>query len=126
MFGWEFPPHHTGGLGVACEGLVKGLLQHGVGITLVLPTKGPRSDDHLQVLSPGDGQVSLRAVDSFLQPYDCPRTYRSRLQHATLPPDVHELYGPDLGSAVDRFTSAAVDLTKDVPADVIHCHDWMT
>ena len=91
MFGWEFPPHHTGGLGVACEGLVKGLLKHGVGITLVLPTSGPRSDDQLQVLSPGEGQMSLRAVDSFLQPYDCPGIYRTRLEHAILPPDVHEL-----------------------------------
>ena len=25
MFGWEFPPHIAGGLGTACEGIVKGL-----------------------------------------------------------------------------------------------------
>ena len=24
MFGWEFPPHISGGLGTACYGLVKG------------------------------------------------------------------------------------------------------
>ena len=30
MFGWEFPPHITGGLGTACFGLTKGLLNQGV------------------------------------------------------------------------------------------------
>jgi hypothetical protein len=25
MFGWEFPPHISGGLGTACYGIVKGL-----------------------------------------------------------------------------------------------------
>jgi glycogen synthase len=25
MFGWEFPPHISGGLGTACFGLTKGL-----------------------------------------------------------------------------------------------------
>ena len=37
MFGWEFPPHISGGLGVACEGLVKGLLEIGTEVALVLP-----------------------------------------------------------------------------------------
>jgi hypothetical protein len=32
MFGWEFPPHITGGLGTACYGLVKGLAKHGLDI----------------------------------------------------------------------------------------------
>ena len=27
MFGWEFPPHITGGLGTACFGLTKGLVK---------------------------------------------------------------------------------------------------
>ena len=30
MFGWEFPPHITGGLGTACWGMTKGLLKQGV------------------------------------------------------------------------------------------------
>ena len=44
MFGWEYPPLHSGGLGVACQGLVRGLLKNGVQVTLVLPTaSGPRA-----------------------------------------------------------------------------------
>ncbi|MBU0979601.1 MAG: glycogen/starch synthase, partial [Nanoarchaeota archaeon] len=36
MFGWEFPPQSSGGLGTACFGLTKGL--HGkADVTFVLP-----------------------------------------------------------------------------------------
>ncbi len=28
MFGWAFPPSFSGGLGVACEGLVRGLREN--------------------------------------------------------------------------------------------------
>ncbi len=39
MFTWEFPPLISGGLGMACYGMVKALLNQGVKIDLVLPTK---------------------------------------------------------------------------------------
>ena len=37
MFGWEFPPHISGGLGTACYGLTQSLRQHDVEIVLVVP-----------------------------------------------------------------------------------------
>ena len=37
MFGWEFPPHITGGLGTASYGLTKGLLKHDVEMIFVVP-----------------------------------------------------------------------------------------
>jgi len=37
MFGWEFPPHITGGLGTASYGLTKGLANHNVNVTFVIP-----------------------------------------------------------------------------------------
>lgn len=39
MFTWEFPPLISGGLGMACYGMVKALLELGIKIDLVLPTK---------------------------------------------------------------------------------------
>ncbi len=39
MFTWEFPPLISGGLGMACYGMVKALLALGIKIDLVLPTK---------------------------------------------------------------------------------------
>jgi glycosyltransferase involved in cell wall biosynthesis len=37
MFGWEFPPHISGGLGTACFGLTQGLSHHGVEVIFVVP-----------------------------------------------------------------------------------------
>ncbi|HEY0742731.1 MAG TPA: glycogen/starch synthase, partial [Chryseosolibacter sp.] len=37
MFGWEFPPHISGGLGTACFGLSQALLQQRVNLLFVVP-----------------------------------------------------------------------------------------
>jgi len=37
MFGWEFPPHISGGLGTACFGLTRGLAKHDVDVIFVVP-----------------------------------------------------------------------------------------
>jgi glycosyltransferase involved in cell wall biosynthesis len=37
MFGWEFPPHISGGLGTACFGLTQALVAEGIGLTFVVP-----------------------------------------------------------------------------------------
>ncbi|MBU1262467.1 glycogen/starch synthase, partial [bacterium] len=39
MFGWEFPPFISGGLGVASHGIAKGLVNNGIEVTFVIPTK---------------------------------------------------------------------------------------
>jgi glycogen synthase len=39
MFTWEFPPFISGGLGMACYGMVRSLLKLGIKVDLVLPTK---------------------------------------------------------------------------------------
>ena len=41
MFGWEFPPHLSGGLGTACYGLTRALANRGTEIIFVLPRLGP-------------------------------------------------------------------------------------
>ncbi len=120
MFGWEYPPKHSGGLGVACEGLVRGLLHHGTHVTLVLPSAVPTSEDGLTILSPDEALLKSIRVQSDLQPYDDWASYAARGAGSG------DLYGPDLGHAVEQYTAAAVDLTKHVQPDVIHCHDWMT
>ena len=37
MFGWEFPPHISGGLGTASFGLTQGLLREGTEVIFVVP-----------------------------------------------------------------------------------------
>jgi hypothetical protein len=41
MFGWEFPPHNSGGLGTACYGLTKALATAKTKIIFVLPKELP-------------------------------------------------------------------------------------
>ena len=122
MFGWEYPPMHLGGLGVACRGLVRGLLKHNVGVTLALPYAG--SDDGVEIVSPTETTFHAIRVASRLAPYDSHDGYDARMVH--LPNDIREIYGSDLGQAIDYFTASAVEMTKNVHADVVHCHDWMT
>ena len=51
MFGWEFPPHITGGLGTACFGLTKSLSMMGVDIIFVVPKAyGDENNDIARVL----------------------------------------------------------------------------
>ena len=44
MFGWEFPPHISGGLGTACFGLTRSLNSLGHHIQFVLPTSKVSTD----------------------------------------------------------------------------------
>ena len=37
MYGWEYPPRISGGLGVACHAIVEGLRKKKVSTELVLP-----------------------------------------------------------------------------------------
>ena len=84
MLGWEFPPHISGGLGTACFGLTKGLVENGVQVFFVLPTAIPVSGpSHVEIRTPamleshGRGPYDLpnlevRQVDAALQPYAQP------------------------------------------------------
>lgn len=52
MLGWEYPPHISGGLGTACEGLTTALARHGVAIDFLVPTLyGEEDAPHMQLLS---------------------------------------------------------------------------
>ncbi len=123
MFGWEYPPLHCGGLGVACQGLVRGLLQRGVQITLALPHAG-HTEENVTMLYPTETMFHTIQVSSLLTPYDAWESFGTRAQ--TLPTDIREIYGHDLGQAIEYFTNSAVEMTKNVRPDIIHCHDWMT
>ena len=55
MFGWEFPPHISGGLGTACYGLTKALIsQENMDIIFVIPKtfgdEEPSDEDDVDML----------------------------------------------------------------------------
>lgn len=58
MLGWEYPPHITGGLGTACEGLTMALARGGVDISFVVPALlGGERAPHMTLIDSWDGQT---------------------------------------------------------------------
>ena len=69
MFGWEFPPHIAGGLGTACEGIVKGLAYNGVETLFVMPSaSGDEDQSATTIINASDvavDTVSAKPLSSF-------------------------------------------------------------
>lgn len=55
MYGWEFPPHISGGLGVACFGLTKALASQDHQISFILPKLKPMGHEgtHVNLIDVG-------------------------------------------------------------------------
>ncbi|NRA39045.1 MAG: glycosyltransferase, partial [Planctomycetes bacterium] len=93
MFGWEFPPYISGGLGTACFGLTKSMVEQGASVTFIVPRASvgentsdvnliggnqvdPLSDDELrQRIEMSEEHLKMIKVDAFLRPYQGPEDY---------------------------------------------------
>lgn len=61
MFGWEFPPHISGGLGTACFGLTQSLLEQDVNVLFVVPRLcDEQLKDHDYLINASDVIASKR------------------------------------------------------------------
>lgn len=119
MFGWEFPPHNSGGLGVACQGLLRALSRKGAEVTFVLPKRLPLNVAHSQFVFAENWQsITGHAINSSLSPYLTEKTYASRSDHG--------IYGTTLLEEVRRYGVFARRLAKSVDYDVIYGHDWLS
>lgn len=126
MFGWEFPPFNSGGLGVACHGLTAGLNKEDVDITFVLPKTIPVDKSTLNVRFADDKNlyrhVNLHTVDSLLTAYTDHMDYNKRLlgfSHA-------HPYGGSLIEEVWNYAARARSIALTEEFDLIHAHDWLT
>lgn len=130
MFGWEFPPLSSGGLGTACSGLTKGLFNNNVEITFVLPyAPSSLNPEHMKLISAGDySRIKFRAIDSPLTAYITSTAYaeyaKSLKQKSNS--DSSSIYGQNLYEEVYRFAQKAKYIARAEDFDIIHCHDWMT
>ena len=95
MFGWEFPPHVSGGLGTACFGITKALAGLGHKITFVIPkVLGEVRQSHVEFISASEVPVKkehrksfkvfrgldIRLIDSYLKPYLSKSQYEDLLR----------------------------------------------
>lgn len=122
MFGWEFPPFNTGGLGTACYGLTRGLNNWGVKVTFVLPRiEEEIAHNFVNVIS---ADIKLISVNSLLKAYMTSHDYSQK--HIQTNKGKHTLYGGNLQEEVRRYSKKAKEIALLYPHDVIHTHDWMT
>ena len=120
MFGWEFPPISSGGLGIACYGLTKGLSRKNIDITLVLPDYPNEGKmDFVKIISASN--IKVRKLNYLLMPYMTSQSYsesKNRIKS--------KIYGSTLFNEVRRYAEAAKKIAMEEDFDIIHCHDWMT
>jgi len=134
MFGWEFPPFNSGGLGVACEGLVNGLASLGAQITFVLPKKMDYNCDACKFVFSGPrlrsgkyvAGVNTIEIDSPLSPYLTAESYESDL---AIYADKHVgrgVWRGDMVGEVMRYAAMTRGIAEVENFDIIHCHDWLS
>ena len=153
MFGWEFPPHIAGGLGTACEGIVKGLAHNGVEVLFVMPSaSGDEDQSCARIINASDvavnnvsdsveefiNKVKFINVDSSLVPYVDPSEYYEAIEKMKKE-HVSETsvgfgqkfkfsgkYGANLLEEVSRYAQVGGTIAMQNEFDVIHANDWLT
>ncbi len=132
MFGWEFPPIQNGGLGVACQGIVEGLIGNGHAVYLVLPKVVPEmqmfSPEMFQLLAASEsgGFVKMANVPGGLySPYMTAQNYENWIRQMKKK-EPGMIYSDNLFEEVYRYAAQASVHAKTVPHEVIHTHDWLT
>lgn len=123
MIGWEYPPHNSGGLGVACEGLTKALSDQAEHIYFTLPYAHPQSIGHMQVIPCFDPEWQSGSQAPF-------SVYRatSPLPNPVDAEELHALPQSELEQRVSEYAQLVQNQAKKLPTDfdVIHAHDWMS
>lgn len=153
MFGWEFPPHITGGLGTACYGMTKGLLKQGAHVLFVVPKAyGDEDQQAVWLINASDVLVDLQntefrkfaknftylEVGSNLVPYLDPEEFE-KITHETKTEfekrknsifgrkyEFSGKYGQNLMEEVSRYALIGGAIAAQHDFDVIHAHDWLT
>lgn len=153
MFGWEFPPHISGGLGTACYGLTKGLHSVGVNDILFVVPKAYGDEDttKVNIIDAGEIVVSDRIVDyksffrkmrfievgSSIRPYASPEEYEnlsetelSGVKYLVQSSFSGKLsfsggYGQNLFQEIANYAVVASVIAYQQKFDIIHAHDWL-
>jgi glycosyltransferase involved in cell wall biosynthesis len=152
MFGWEFPPEISGGLGTACYGLTSGLIENNVDVLFVVPKLfGKEDTEKFRLIDAGSVEVNFQndtftenlkkvsylQIHSHIVPYVSPEEFMQRQDF-----DVETLkvdstfstakfsfdgkYGKNLITEVSKYAAVAMQVAKDNEIDIIHAHDWLT
>ncbi len=112
MIGWEYPPNYSGGLGIACQGIVENLVEQGEEIILVLPSvMTPKSVCENIFHSPTGKPYRVIYVRSKLRPY----AGKDGVE-----------YKGDVIEDVKTYARKVFNAVSEEDFDLIHIHDWLT
>lgn len=152
MFGWEFPPHITGGLGTACFGLTRGLAKHHVDVIFVVPRAyGDEDQRAVRLVNASDvtfnleekeyaefwNRIKYMEIGSNIVPYVSPEEFAKELttgeksaKKFTSNVFSQEYkfsgkYGTNLMEEVARYALVASSISLKEDFDLIHAHDWL-
>ncbi len=154
MFGWEFPPHISGGLGTACYGLTRGLASFGdIGIIFVVPKAyGDENTSSMELIGANRVSVTKKKVrfadlqqkidyyevQSGIVPYvgeeEFLKLSKEKIAEGTrlIKTDAGGNfsfsggYGCDLMEEISKYAVVAETIAGDHHFDLIHAHDWLT
>ncbi|MBQ4022188.1 MAG: glycogen/starch synthase, partial [Bacteroidales bacterium] len=147
MFGWEFPPHISGGLGTACYGMTKGLAHNDVDVLFVMPSaSGDEDQSDISIINASEvatadtvlsideflGKVEFLRIGSNIMPYVDPEDYSKLtaeerlMQSEEFKYHFHNKYkfsgkyGTNLMEEVVRYSMVGGTLALQNNFDVIH------
>lgn len=153
MFGWEFPPHISGGLGTACYGLTRGLAkQKDIDVLFVVPKAfGDEDQSKIKLIGANTVPISKHKID-----FDDPQKKIDYFEvHSNIIPYVDEEefwklkskklskktrfietnnelkvefsgnYGPGLLEEIKNYAIVAESIAEENSFDIIHAHDWL-
>ena len=140
MFGWEFPPHISGGLGTACYGLTKGLSLSGVEVIFVMPkASGDEDQTYTKIVNASDVEVDPRHAEFYTREggtvglddyYNVVNQIDSGLIQENNGGKRKYIfsggYGKNLMEEVNRYAEIATEIARNEEFDIIHAHDWLT
>ncbi len=123
MVGWEYPPHNSGGLGVACEGLTEALALNNTQIYFTLPYQFGGAGGHMQVLSVSDPSWTTTDQAPFLA-----YTTAAPLPTQVDADQLHALPTSQLEQRVSEYADLVQGAAQphNDSFEVVHAHDWMT
>lgn len=144
MFGWEFPPHISGGLGTASYGLTKGFVQQGdVEIKFCIPKPyGDEDNSFLRIVGMNSVPIVWKNVDrdyvnSRIGAVMTPEEYYRYREH--IYGDFSYMHTNDLGcmefaggypenlhDEINNYSIIAGVVARTEEFDIIHSHDWLT
>lgn len=153
MFGWEFPPHISGGLGTACYGLTKGLAGFDdIEVAFVVPKAfGDEDQENIRLVGANNIPVAGRQVNfsdlqkkidyyevnSGIIPYVSPEEFwalkskkyskKARFVETNEEGKIEfsGKYGAGLLDEIRNYAVVADVIAAEQNFDLIHAHDWL-